>query len=63
MNICQICGLKSDDIKTLDLPAGPAVTHIVICKDRPACRLRELAKIKREAEERVESYTLPDLPV
>ncbi len=53
MNICSNCGLKSNDTKTIELPRTATSLPdrvLIICTDRPACRLRELAKIKEEAK-------------
>ncbi len=61
MNTCSNCGYTGEDVYKSKLILNDRTLYL--CDDRPACRLRELAKIKREAEERVESYTLPDLPV
>jgi hypothetical protein len=61
MNTCSNCGYTGEDVKKSNIILNDRTLYL--CEDRPRCRLRELAKIKREAAERLTSYTLPDLPV
>ncbi len=63
MNHCSNCGHQGEDV-THPLPIPNFAwntdrTQRFVCADRPACRLRELARIKEEAAKRVISVSPP----